>query len=45
MIFTIGPWLSFTTTSVAPPSNAPAIAALTSSVISRRARSYSGLPG
>lgn len=40
-----GPWLSLTSTEAAPPSNAPATAALTSSVISRRARSCSGLPG
>src|SRR4051812_29728488 len=43
--FVCGPWLSLTSTEDAPQSNAPATAALASSVISRRARSYSGFPG
>src|SRR6218665_951492 len=38
------PCESFTSTSVAPASKAPAIAALASCAISTRARSYSGLP-
>src|SRR5690606_19146139 len=37
------PCASVTITSVAPPSNAPSIAALTSRVMRRRARSYSAL--
>ena len=39
------PCESFTSTSDAPPSKAPAMAALASWVMSRRARSYSPLPG
>ena len=39
------PCESFTQTSVAPASKAPAIAAFASAVISAQARSYSGLPG
>jgi hypothetical protein len=39
------PCESLTSTSVAPASKAPAMAALASCAISRRARSYSGLPG
>src|ERR1700744_2884707 len=38
------PCESLTHTSVAPPANAPSIAALASSVIQRRAASYSPLP-
>ena len=34
-------WLSFTTTRVAPPANAPSTAALASPVMRRRERSYS----
>jgi hypothetical protein len=33
----IGPWLSLTTTEVAPPSKAPATAAFASAVINARA--------
>ena len=38
------PCESLTTTSVAPPANAPRIAALASSAMSFRARPYSGCP-
>ncbi len=39
------PCESLTSTARAPPSKAPATAALASRVISTRARSYSGFPG